>query len=591
MLTAHKKFELTELALAVTDPYRVRELLSHGVIVTPAVVFAAIESRCYVPDPDRDRYAAFVECKTGESLELLLAAGADPNLRPDNADSSLSGVKEGWASGDASTAREFFTSRREWYALYRAAMPKSASQPEKRHLASLQATLLKYGADPYALFRQPLKSPWPCFAFPGVVQEEDMEESMAQYYHEQRDKSEHWKYDVYVWERESEVAKAKAKDKDDSDQGDGDDSDQWDGVDLGGDVEAIDIFAQYGVRSVIHALLEDGAFVEPILHSSGLDIEHRDPQGRTLLLSACRSALGADSAIDGALSDVRCDTSAGRYFHNPFPQAQFAINGNSNTTTTTTLFQHFVNHGADLLAVDHYGKHALFHLLEAHELDDTYGPPVIRTSVQYVANNVGQLVNQPDEAGNYPMHAALQRLRRYRTRTRLTNAAELEASVHDLLIAGADPKACDELGNTALHYLTDDRLVDPRRASEQRQLFRVFLDLGVDINARNGADRSAVELLLADDGEDLMAWEKDDSLAADVLDWFESLGTRLGDKGQDGETLLHIVAKNDSAKAAQMVKYLRVKGFDPMVQDVKGRTAVDVAHECGSSSLLGLLGG
>ena len=589
MLTAHKKIKLPELALAVTDPHRVLELLSIGAIVTPADVFAAIESRSFVPDQDHN--GVFAECKTGESLELLLAAGADPNLRPDNADSSLSAIKDGWASGNGSTAREFLKSRREWYALHRAAVPSSPSQPEKHHLASLQATLLRHGADPYALFRQPLKSQRPFFAFPGVVQEEDMEELDAQFYHEQRDKAERWNYDVYVWKCKSELAKTKDKDEVDGGQGDGDGDGDGDGADLAGDPEVIDIFAQYGVRSVIHALLEDGAFVNPILHSSGLDLEHRDPQGRTLLLSACRSALGADAAVDGAMQDLWWDTSKGHYFHNPFPQAQHAITGNSNTTITTTLFQHFVNHGANLLAVDHYGKHALFHLLEAHEPDSNQRPPVIRTSVQYVVNNVGQLVNQPDKAGNYPLHAALQRLRRYRTQNKLTDAAELEASVHDLLTAGADPKACDERGNTALHYVTDDRLADPRRASEQRHLFRVFLDHGVDINARNDAGRSAVELLLEDDGEDLETWETDDGLAADVLGWFETVGARLTDKGQDGETLLHIVAKHDTPKAAQMVKYLRVKGLDPMVQDVKGRTAVDVAHESGISRLLGLAEG
>jgi hypothetical protein len=576
ILTAYENIELPELALAVTDPHRVSELLSPGAAVTTAAIFATIESKSFVPDPDHDQCGVFAESKTVESLKLLLATGADPNLRPANADSSLSGVEEGWASGHGFIAREFFPSRREWYALHRAANSSSACQLEKLHLASLQATLLRYGADPYALFRQPLKSQRPLFAFPGSVREDDVGESDALFHYEQRDKAEHWNYNFHVWKRKSELTISK---------GDGD----GDGDDLAEDPVATDVFGQYGVRSVIHALLEDGAFVKPILDCSGLDLEHRDPQGRTLLLSACRSALGADAAVDGMMTDIQWDTSTGAYFHNPFPQAQHAITCHSYATVTTTLLQHFVNHGVNLLAVDNYGKHALFHLLEAHEPDSNHRPPIIRTSVQYVANNIGQLVNQPDKAGNHPLHAALQRLRRYRIPNKLTDAAELEASVHDLLAAGADPKACDERGNTALHYLTDDRLVDPRCASEQRHLFQVFLDRGVDINARNRAGRSAVELLLEDDGEDLSTWETDESLAEDVLGWFEIVGARLADKGQHGETLLHIVAKHDTPKAVQVAKYLRLKEYDPMVQDEKGMTAVDVAREGGNTSLLGLL--
>ena len=200
------------------------------------------------------------------------------------------------------------------------------------------------------------------------------------------------------------------------------------------------------------------------------------------------------------MSDVGRDTSRGSYYDDPF--SQHVITRNSHTETTSTLFQHFVDHGANLLAIDHYGKHALFHLLEAYEPGFNYRLPRIQASVRYVTNNVRKLLNQPDKAGNYPLHAELQRVRRYLTWNRLYHTAELEASVHDLLIAGADPKACDERGNTALHYVTDDNLVDPRRASGQRQLFQVFLDHGVDINARNGAGRSAVELLLEDYGED-----------------------------------------------------------------------------------------
>ena len=261
ILTVYGKIELSELALAVTNPSRIRELLSHGATVTPDAVTAAIESSRLMPDPDRDSNALFVECKTCEPLELLLAAGADPKLRPDNADNSLSGVKEGWASGDDSTVRDFFTSRREWYALHRAAKPSYPSKQEKLQMASLQVKLLKHGADPYALFRQPLKSRRPCFVFPGVDPDEETEESDAQYLFDQRDKAEHWNYNVYERELQSELARTKAKDELDSDQED----EVEDGTELAEALKNVDIFAEYGVRSVIHALLEEGAFVEPIL--------------------------------------------------------------------------------------------------------------------------------------------------------------------------------------------------------------------------------------------------------------------------------------------------------------------------------------
>jgi hypothetical protein len=54
------------------------------------------------------------------------------------------------------------------------------------------------------------------------------------------------------------------------------------------------------------SLREDGLFAKAILEHPGLslDPEHRDPQGRTMLLSACRSALGADAALENSICDV-----------------------------------------------------------------------------------------------------------------------------------------------------------------------------------------------------------------------------------------------------------------------------------------------
>jgi hypothetical protein len=50
-----------------------------------------------------------------------------------------------------------------------------------------------------------------------------------------------------------------------------------------------------------------------------LELEDRDTQGRTLLLSACRSALGANAAIDSTLGDIRWNTSTGGCERDPSP--------------------------------------------------------------------------------------------------------------------------------------------------------------------------------------------------------------------------------------------------------------------------------
>lgn len=52
-----------------------------------------------------------------------------------------------------------------------------------------------------------------------------------------------------------------------------------------------------GVQSLLHQLLEEGSFVQPILDFFGdeLEVERKDPQGWTLFLAACRSELGLDA--------------------------------------------------------------------------------------------------------------------------------------------------------------------------------------------------------------------------------------------------------------------------------------------------------
>jgi hypothetical protein len=95
--------------------------------------------------------------------------------------------------------------------------------------------------------------------------------------------------------------------------------------------------------------------------------------------------------------------------------------------------------------------------------------------------------------------------------------SELEGLVQGLSDVNADPTIHDQLGNTALHYLATDELMNPGRTEHIRKLLKTFVERGVDINARNHADRSAIELFLEDHSR---FWDKRNNWGSggDVLD-------------------------------------------------------------------------
>jgi ankyrin repeat protein len=467
-----------------------RKLLQQGASVTPDALLAAVESwKMNVNDEPLS-----VSSATVKSLELLLAAGANPNWRCSHADESNSlCVDETWASGKISTELEFWPSRREYYPLFWAGIAPhpggaEAANPWKEHLSALQTILLKYGANPFARFRQPL-APQKYSGFPGVDRYSNTDEEHARVMFDLKDMPWMSQYSLRYREQQGEIRPIYEERKEEEMER----SKEFFDLKLFNDSFADEfttfdssfpdpstVFSHFGVRSVLHALLEDGGFVKPILES-GIDLEHRDPQGRTLFLSACRSILGADAAIDGKIDDIHWDTENGGFLFNPFPQTDLPMAPLSQKTQDQiTLFQFFLRKGANAIAIDNYGKHALLHLLEAFNHHNPSRPPVIRKSVQFLAKNFPQLVNQPDNAGNYPIHAALRRLQRFNGRNRYTDAAEVEPIVHDLLDAGGNPRVLDERGNSVLDYLSDTDLADNLQIEEQQRLYSLFVGLGLD---------------------------------------------------------------------------------------------------------------
>ncbi|KAF2666121.1 ankyrin [Microthyrium microscopicum] len=542
-----------EFLVAVGEPDKVRRLLEDGLSPAPEALYACIV--------DEDE-------KSDMSLQLMLESGLSADARPDYADGTNSlGVKHDWAMGDWSTLRRFVPFRREWNGLYRA----STISGVKSRVQKLQTIFLAHGADPYALFRQPLQQTQQHSGFPDFYTSYDLDDVDAleqmdlEVYFDQQDDFETIRYNPHYLNRDRAI---KAN------------NNESDGEELYFEIlpDPTSVFKHYGVRSVIHALLEEGAYVKPILELPGIDLEHRDPQGRTLLLSASRSAMGTDASVDARIAEVRA-ISRGYARQNPLL---------AGTQTTSSLAQYLIDKGADPFAVDNYGKNCLFGLLEAYDNEYSGAPPIADQSLRYLSKLHPELVNQPDNAGNYPLHAALRRRLLYYHGNSSQQPKQLETSVFDLLEAGADPHTLDELGNSVFHYLADNGLADPTREREQRRLFEEFAKQGVDLNLRNKSGYTALQLLMKsqDDRDCGAAVWTNGKTPVEIIRLFENAGARLDDIGPDGQTLLHLLSLGTEDKAWGMARYLLGMGHDPLIKDGNGETAVDVVRRIQVKSLI-----
>jgi hypothetical protein len=332
------------LSIAVCNPVLVRMLLSRGANVTINVLFAAID------------------CRSVNTVDQLLSTGIDPNMRPDGTTEDLVEEEEEilWPSGISPLGFDTDMQQPECYALKQATSAifgvscyQSGSAELRENQVHQVKSLLAHGANRYTVFRQPIRRPMArdavCYTYPG-------------------------------------------DDVGDVDVGTFCSSDNYD--------EEVDVRDRkplsYGLRSIIHALLEDGGFVKPILEHPSLELEYRDPQGRTLLLSACRSALGADASIDSNLVDVSRNPSTGGYNRNPFSDPE-----------TFTPVQYLLCHGVDPMAHDNWGENALHQLPEAHDsVTQQSRPPIIRQTLRHIAAKFPALVNRQHGHVSAPCRAA-----------------------------------------------------------------------------------------------------------------------------------------------------------------------------------------
>ena len=243
---------------------------------------------------------------------------------------------------------------------------------------------------------------------------------------------------------------------------------------------------------------------------------------------------------------------------------------------------------ADFTAVDNQGRNALHHFLDNADAEQED----ILLFLKHGASKT--LLKKKDGAGFTPLHCAL----------RLLRPAVCEA----LIALGADLLESNPNGTNALHQIASQWLQvhEHGRKSHSLQtnapsyhegcvrLWKMFLDQGGDINARDKTGSPPLFSYLASPPKDGFSDRDPDSCChVDSLDKFFANADFLA-RNKDGETALHVVARRQTADHtkpkhdSRLFDVILGKGIDPLIEDKKGRSSLDVAAACEKKEILTL---
>ncbi|KAH7127344.1 putative ankyrin repeat protein [Dactylonectria macrodidyma] len=325
-------------------------------------------------------------------------------------------------------------------------------------------------------------------------------------------------------------------------------NEQWEASsisDTAKDTPSLEVPEAHRECTILHELLLAGSLVDPFLSLPGLDVNHRDAKGRTLLLAACEGSQGPDVELSSH------EKEADRDGH-------------------VTMFQRLISLGAELTARDNSGRNVLHHMISGNDFETTFH--AFKDSLASVLREGPDLIHQTDDGGQTPLHYAVSRA----DTSRDTRAAQA------LLSAGADPLVVDKNGNSLLHVLAKS-LVAPA----QLDLFQDLARRGADINGRNKGGKTPLFIFCKHDKSKPKGVHNDewkDVSDKDALLMLHELGADFFTRDAKGRGLLHAAAR----KNAKCFKELMDAGLDAMLEDEAQQTAIDVAALSGNQKVLQL---
>lgn len=311
---------------------------------------------------------------------------------------------------------------------------------------------------------------------------------------------------------------------------------------------------------LLHQLLYSGLATDNLFHVEELNVNERDPQGRTVLHAAC---LG-DGGIDRMLASP------------------------DRGSSTQTLFERLVALGADLTAVDRDERNILHFLMREikpiknHRELTRREPAGCTKSFTYILETAPQLLTQKDRYGNTPLHYGI---------LSLHNHSNLDF-IKAMIKAGASVQATTAQGDTVLHLLAPKL-----RVAEYQALFVRLVGMGVDVNGVNEEKRTpafefvkrSIVLEQNQHEEQYQPSEfpqKVQHTSALVVMRFllEQGGDLLSVRDRRGRSLLHEAAEGH----VEVFKALVDVGLDVTVEDDGLQTAIDVAAACENYQVLEL---
>ncbi|KAJ5435417.1 hypothetical protein N7445_006302 [Penicillium cf. griseofulvum] len=286
-------------------------------------------------------------------------------------------------------------------------------------------------------------------------------------------------------------------------------------------------------RTVIHEILKSGHVFNPFFQLPSVQLELRDSSGCKLLLAAS--------------------------------QSEMMLRGRSSITNPT--FRELIDRGADVMAQYNDGNTILHHIRPPRVpfgfiVPLTVDSELLKTLKEVIIRNPG-LLHQRDRKGETFFHRIL-----------LLGDFNI---IDDLLEMRADPLQPDSNGDTALHHLAKHL-----RENQLQAHFKRFLEADVDINSRNCQGDTPLFKYIENGVPE--HFEKEDDLTETIFGMFEEARVDFFAPNNAGSSLLHLLASK--RKVAGMI--LMSRGLDPMLEDARQRTSLDVAAVCGSEHIIKL---